>query len=185
MGPGARAGPAAHAGRVDAGGRGTALLVGGASGHGGPRGAHLRVRWDQQREVPRGRPAPVRPVDLGEGREVLCDVAPADSKYVTFRKDNELVAVIEHRPFLDDLYVNEKLKQAREKREKIIGNKNDVEVILPILYIVNDSLFQQQSALDRTLRNEFGYGLSYTNFEYSKLKLSSSTFKDKITWNRN
>jgi len=28
---------------------------------------------------------------------------------------------------------------------------------------------------------EFGYGLSYTNFTYSKLKLSSSTFSDKIT----
>ena len=30
---------------------------------------------------------------------------------------------------------------------------------------------------------EFGYGLSYTNFSYSNLKLSSSTFKDKITAN--
>ncbi|QCR24848.1 glycosyl hydrolase [Pontibacter sp. SGAir0037] len=28
---------------------------------------------------------------------------------------------------------------------------------------------------------EFGYGLSYTNFDYSKLKLSSNKFKDKIT----
>ncbi len=27
---------------------------------------------------------------------------------------------------------------------------------------------------------EFGYGLSYTNFEYSNLKLSSASFKDKI-----
>lgn len=30
---------------------------------------------------------------------------------------------------------------------------------------------------------EFGYGLSYTGFEYSNLKLSSSNFKDKITVN--
>jgi beta-glucosidase len=28
---------------------------------------------------------------------------------------------------------------------------------------------------------EFGYGLSYTNFTYSNLKLSSNTFKDRIT----
>lgn len=28
---------------------------------------------------------------------------------------------------------------------------------------------------------EFGYGLSYTTFEYSNLKISASTFKDKIT----
>ena len=28
---------------------------------------------------------------------------------------------------------------------------------------------------------EFGYGLSYTNFTYSNLKLSSSTFTNKLT----
>jgi beta-glucosidase len=28
---------------------------------------------------------------------------------------------------------------------------------------------------------EFGYGLSYTNFEYSNLKISSGKFKDKLT----
>lgn len=128
-------------------------------------------------------------VDLGRGQKVLCDVAPADPRYITFRRDNKLVAVIEHRPFLDDLYVNKQLEQAREKGERIIDipegdvvvidgaliqqetclekalskytvkEKDNIKVILPVLYIVDGASFQQQNALNEALRNEFGYGL--------------------------
>lgn len=41
--------------------------------------------------------------------------------------------------------------------------------------------YRYYSTFDVPVAYEFGYGLSYTNFEYSNLKLSSENFKGKIT----
>jgi beta-glucosidase len=41
--------------------------------------------------------------------------------------------------------------------------------------------YRYYSSFNKPVSYEFGYGLSYTQFEYSNLKLSSKSFKDKVT----
>ena len=41
--------------------------------------------------------------------------------------------------------------------------------------------YRYYETFDKPVAYEFGYGLSYTNFEYSNIKLNSNTFNSKIT----